>query len=89
MKEIRNYKNIRRKPYIWGFSYNNFLIFSAVSLLSTFILFSGITIVKCIVVATIILIAYILLKIVFSDNILDKLFNEKFPKQINDLTKKK
>lgn len=89
MKEIRNYKNIRRKPYIWGFSYSNFLIFCGVSLLFSFILFTGFSFLKLGIVVGLIFLAYVVLKIVLSDNVLDRMFSEKFPKQINDLTRKK
>jgi hypothetical protein len=89
MKEIRNFRNIRRKPQLFGFTYNNFLIFCAIALLGSFILFNGITFKKIIIYAIILLIGFIATRyLIGAESLLNKAMNEKFPKEINDFTKK-
>ena len=89
MKEIRNFRNIRRKPELFGFTYNNFLIFCAIALLGSFILFNGITFKKIIIYAIILLIGFIATRyLIGAESLLNKAMNEKFPKEINDFTKK-
>ena len=90
MKEIRNYKNIRRKPEIYGFTPNGFYTFVAVAILSLAIFFGGFTLFKLIIVAIINGISIVFTKLIMSnDNLLKRLFNEKFPKEISSLTKSK
>ncbi len=89
MKEIRNFKNIRRKPELYGFTYNNFLLFCGIALFGSFILFSGITIKKVTIYGVILLIDFIATRyLIGSDSLLTKMLSEKFPKEVNDFTKK-
>lgn len=90
MKEIRNYKNIRRKPYVYGFTVNGFLIFIGIAVCALFAFATGFTINKIIIVAVVISLDYIVCKLIISNpTMLDRLFNEKFPKEITDLTRNK
>lgn len=89
MKEIRNYKNIRRKPTIYGFTPNAFYIFTGLTLLSLLTLSSGFSFRKLIGVLVFIVIVYILTKLVLSnDKLLKKLLDEKFPLEISHLTRR-
>lgn len=89
MKEIRNFRNIRRKPELFGFTYNNFLIFCGIALFGSFILFSGITINKLLIYGVILLIGFIATRyLIGAESLLTKTLNEKFPKEINDFSKK-
>lgn len=90
MKEIRNYKNLRSQPYIYGFSPTGFYVFVGIGLLTLFSFTTGFSIIKIIIVAGINLISFIYTKYFMNDNALTKyLLNDKFPKEISDLTKKK
>lgn len=89
MKEIRNYKNIRRKPQIHGFSPIAFYIFTAGLLLSLLTLSGGFTFAKLVGILIFNAISYIITRLVISNDILmKKLLDEKFPKEISHLTRK-
>lgn len=89
MKEVRNFKNIRRKPELWGFSYMNFIAFAGVALLSSVLLFNGITVKKVILYACILLVDFVVFRYLVGENsITNRMLNEKFPKELNDFTKK-
>lgn len=88
MKEIRNYKNIRRKPQIHGFSPNAFYLFIGIAGMSLMTLTMGFTWVKIICILIINALSLVFTKLVMSnDHIMKKLFNEKFPKEISPLTR--
>lgn len=90
MKEIRNYKNIRRKPQIHGFSPNAFYLFIAIACISLLTLTSGFSWIKIICILIINALSIIFTKLVMSnDHLMKKLFNEKFPKEISPLTREK
>lgn len=91
MKEIRNYKNIRRKPQIKGFSPEMFFTFIGIGLLTAFFIFiGGFDKMRFGIWAVINFISLILTKIVFSsDSFMRKILDEKFPKEISALTKTK
>lgn len=89
MREIRNYKNIRRKPEIHGFSPSGFYIFTGGLLLSLLTLSGGITFSKLINVFIFNAISLVITKLVLSnDRLIKKVLNEKFPKEISHLTRK-
>lgn len=88
MKEIRNYKNIRRKPQIHGFSPNAFYLFVAIGCFSLLTLTSGFSWIKIICILIINGLSLVFTKLVMSnDHLMKKLFNEKFPKEISSLTR--
>jgi len=90
MKEIRNYKNIRRKPQIHGFSPNAFYLFIAVAGISLMTLTTGFSWIKIISILIINGLSLVFTKLVMSnDHLMKKLFNEKFPKEISPLTRDK
>lgn len=88
MKEIRNYKNIRRKPQIHGFSPNAFYLFIGIAGISLMTLTTGFSWVNIICILIINALNLVFTKLVMSNNhLMKKLFNEKFPKEISSLTK--
>lgn len=90
MKEIRNYKNIRRKPQIHGFSPNAFYLFVGIAGISLMTLTTGFSWVKIIAILIINGLSLVFTKLVVSnDHLMKKLFNEKFPKEISSLTRTK
>lgn len=90
MKEIRNYKNIRRKPQIHGFSPNAFYLFIAIASISLMTLTTGFSWIKIISILIINGLSLVFTKLVMSnDHLMKKLFNEKFPKEISPLTRDK
>lgn len=89
MKEIRNYKNIRRKPQIMGFSPNGFYIFMGVLLISLFVFSTGFSFKKAMLVVGINFISAIITKIFISNkDLIRKIVDEKFPKEISSVTRK-
>jgi len=89
MKEIRNYKNIRRKPEIHGFSPNAFYLFLAIAGVSLLTLTTGFSWMKIIFILIINGLSLVFTKLVMSnDRLMKKLLNEKFPTEISSLTRK-
>lgn len=89
MKEIRNYKNIRRKPEIHGFSPNAFYLFVVIVGVSLLTLTAGFSWVKIICILIINSLSLVFTKLVVSnEQLMKKIFNEKFPKEISSLTRK-
>lgn len=89
MKEIRNYKNIRRKPEIHGFSPNAFYVFLAIAGVSLLTLTAGFSWIKIICILVVNGLSLIFTKLVMSnDSLMKKIFNEKFPTEISPLTRK-
>jgi len=79
---MKNYRHIRKKPYIYGFSITGFFVFLTISvgLLISFTL--GITLIKFIIIAFVIALSYILCRYVLSDEkLLSKAFDKKLPKR--------
>ena len=90
MKEIRNYKNIRRKPELFGFSPNAFYLFVAIAGISLLTLTTGFSWTKLIVILIFNGISLVFTKVVVSnDKLMKKIFNEKFPTEISALTRNK
>ncbi len=90
MKEIRNYKSIRRKPQIHGFSPNAFYLFVGIAGVSLLTLTTGFSWVKIIILLIINGLSLVFTKLIVSnDQLMKKLFNEKFPKELSSLTKNK
>lgn len=88
MKEIRNYKNIRRKPELFGFSPNAFYLFVGVLAVSLMTLTTGFSWLKILIIICINVINLIFTKLIVSnDHLMRKVFNEKFPSQISALTR--
>ena len=89
MKEIKNYKHIRRKPMLFGFSLTSFMIFAFISLGGLFTFVDGFSSTKLIIVAIVIVLAFIVCRYFLGENsLLNKFLHQKFPNEINDLTKK-
>lgn len=90
MKEIRNYKNIRRKPQIHGFTPNAFYLFIAIAGLSLMVLITGFSWIKIVCILIINSLSLIFTKLIMSnDQLLKKFLNDKFPTEISSLTRNK
>lgn len=88
MKEIRNYKHIRKKPEVHGLSINSFYLFSAIFIISILSLTTGFTIKKAIIVGIINAINLAVNKLILSnDKLLKRMLDEKFPSEISHLTR--
>ena len=86
--KIKNYKNIRSTPLIFGFSFQSAIIFGIIALLSFSLFMSGFTIKKTIIVGVINFISFLVCKYVFGEqNVFDTFLNQKFPNELNDFTK--
>ena len=86
--KIRNYKNIRMQPLIFGFTFQSAIIFVIIALFSLFSFATGFTLNKVIVIGIINLISFLVCKYILGEvNVFDNLFNQKFPNELNDFTK--
>ena len=86
MKKVDNYKNIRRKASIMGLSSMFFIIFFSAACLSCMLLIGGITLIKIVSIATFIGLSYGACYFLSNNNVTRSLFNNKFPKEISNLT---
>lgn len=89
MKTLRNYKHIRKKPQIWGFSLNSFYCFLGIVCISVFYLASDFTWKKLIIALVFDGVGLIITKLVVGNEKFERyFFDQKFPEEISDLTKK-
>lgn len=88
MKELKTHKNIRREVEIWGFKPLPFMIFLAVILFSGFGFLADASLNNAIYLLVANVISFVVTKIIMSNDSLTKsVRDEKFPKEITDLTK--
>jgi hypothetical protein len=79
---LKNYKNIRQKPYIYGFSVKGFFFAVGGSILSLLVLITGFNLVKIIIAGLGVLISYLVGRILLTDSeFLNKLIDNKLPKK--------
>lgn len=79
---MRNYKNIRQQPYIYGFSVQGFFVFAVGTIISLLIFITGFSFIKFIIAAILILIFYGIGKFLLSNSeLIQKLFDNKLPKK--------
>ena len=77
-----NYKNIRQKPYIYGFSVKGFFFAVGGSIISLLILITGFSLIKIIIAGIGIFISYIVGRVFLTDSeLLNKLIDNKLPKK--------
>lgn len=90
MKEIRNYKHIRKKPYIFGFTFTGATVFSLVGLFSILIILSvAMNLYGVIITFVWLFTLFIICRFFIGEkDWLAGLKNEKFPNEINDFTRK-
>ena len=86
MKEINNYKNIRRKPYVYGFSTTNAIVFFIISIILVLTTVFGFTFKKLMIISIIGSINYLVCKGLSNGAILKKLFDKPLPKEISNLS---
>ncbi len=91
MKELNNYKKIRVKPYLYGFTFKSITSAIGITILATFIMFANMEInkVKLLIWVLIIVVNIVINRYILGEvNYLEKIFQNKFPKELTDLTKK-
>jgi len=87
MKKIKNYRSIRTQPLIFGFSFQSAIIFAIVVLFTMSLFITGFTTYKTILACVIIFIAFIVCKYILGEeNVFERLFDQKFPNELNDFT---
>lgn len=86
MKEVNNYKNIRRKPYIYGFSTTNAIVFFIISIILILTIVFGFSFKKLMTISIIGSINYLLCKGLSNGTLLNKLFDKPLPKEISNLS---
>lgn len=79
---MKNYRHIRKNPYIYGFSITGFFVFLIISVLLLISFTLGITLTKFIIILFLIGLTYGICKYVVSDEkLLSKAFDLKLPKK--------
>lgn len=82
---MKNYKNIRKKPYLYGFTVKAFLVFVGGLLFSLLSFMSGFTFLKLVVVLLSDFLLLLVCKFVFSnDKIINRFMDNKLPKNYSD-----
>ena len=82
---MKNYKNMRQQPYIYGFSVRGFFVFAIGSIISLMIFITGFTFTKFIVSGILIIIFYVVGKLFLSNSeLLNKFMDNKLPKKYSD-----
>jgi len=87
MNILNNYKNIRKKPNVWGFTYHNLILFLIIEIISSLMFLFGFSVVKLVIFVVVLAVNYLVCMYLLSGNIFNDLLSEKFPDEINDLTK--
>lgn len=79
---MKNYKNIRSEPYLYGFTISAFFAFVIGSILCLMSFIGGFSLVKFIVVMVLLLVLYAFCKYVLSNkNLINRLMDNKLPKK--------
>lgn len=79
---MRNYKKIRQKPYLYGFTTIGFIFFTVTSVLSLLTILTGISFLKVIITLVLLAISYAISKFVISNPKIEaSLFDNKLPKK--------
>jgi hypothetical protein len=82
---MKNFKNMRQQPYIYGFSVKGFFFFSIGLIVSLMIFITGFAFTKFILSGLFIIIFYIIGKFLLSNSaLLNKLLDNKLPKKYSD-----
>ncbi len=85
MKEIKNYKNIRKKAYLYGFDKIPFFVFVASFVVALLTFLGGFSLMKVIFVCTFIGVSYLLCRNIFSnEKLLNSFLDNKLPKKYSD-----
>ena len=82
---MKNYKKIRQKPYIYGFSIVGFFAFAIGGVCVLLSFMSGFSLAKFIIVGILIMILFLFSKHVLSSPVvLSKIFDNKLPKKYSE-----
>ena len=79
---MKDYKKIRQKPYIYGFTIIGFVFFVVTSILSLLTILTGISILKVIICLILLAISFAVSKFIISNEKVESyLFDNKLPKK--------
>lgn len=82
---MKNYKNIRQQPYIYGFSVKGFFVFAIGSIISLLLFITGFSFTKFIFSGVLIIVFYIVGKLFLSNSeLVNKFMDNKLPKKYSD-----
>lgn len=82
---MKNYKNIRKEPYLYGFTVKAFFAFVIGSILGLFSFMTGFSFVKLILVLSWIFLLYAVCKFILSNEVLiNRFMDNKLPKNYSD-----
>lgn len=82
---MKNYKNIRKEPYLYGFTVKAFFVFVIGTTLGLFSFISGFSFIKLILTIVYVLILYSVCKFVLSnDKLINSFLDNKLPKSYSD-----
>ena len=82
---MKNYKNIRQQPYIYGFSVKGFFVFAIGSIISLLLFITGFSITKFVLSGVLIIIFYVIGKLFLSNSeLVNKFMDNKLPKKYSD-----
>ncbi|MFK7102224.1 hypothetical protein V3471_14740 [Flavobacterium oreochromis] len=81
---MKNYKKIRQKPYIYGFSVLGFFIFAIGGIIGIASMMAGFSFVKLIVCLFILLTSFSIGKVVSNEELMNKFLDNKLPNKYSD-----
>jgi phosphotransferase system glucose/maltose/N-acetylglucosamine-specific IIC component len=82
---MKNYRNIRQEPYLFGFNVKAFFFFVLGSIMALMSFMAGFSFAKMLIVSVLILLLYGFCKYVLSnDKFISKIMDNKLPKQFSE-----
>lgn len=79
---MKNYKKIRQKPYIYGFTIIGFVFFTITAVLSLLTILTGISFLKVIICLILLVVSFAVSKFIISNEKVEAyLFDNKLPKK--------
>jgi hypothetical protein len=82
---MKNYKNIRQEPFLFGFNVKPFFVFILGSILGLMSFISGFSFIKLMITVIYILILYAICKYVLSNQkLINKIMDNKLPKEYSE-----
>lgn len=84
MKKIKNFKHFRKEPSIWGMNVKAFMIFIIITICCLMTMTTGVSVVKLIVILTIVGVSYLFcVSILSKKGLFNALSDEKLPTKIS------
>lgn len=86
--EYKVKKGVSKEPLLWGMKIPQFIVFISILIISAFILVSGLTVKKILLVTIMLGGAYFILQLLSKTNVIKAFFSDHFPDTVkNDLLK--